>query len=746
MPDQLQLRGGTTTEHGSFTGASKEVTVDTTKKTLVVHDGATQGGIPLMKESGGNAQSTVQLGTNGNNVINISNSQKVGIGIASAVGLLHLHQANSGTLDGLMLTNSDTTNNGLTIGINSNEEPFFWNGSNTNMLFATDNNQKMCITNDGKLGLGTSVPSGKLDIQGSSSNENQIFIRSQQGGAPLLLWNGQGVTNSNDDSRLGIGRNDVAMIYTAANASPVSALVIGNTDSVPIVFSTNNTQRMRIASDGKVGINEDNPSAQLVVYRPTVNGANPILQARSNHDTTDSVKFEIDGDGDAYFSDLIGIGTTSPAGYNANANDIVINRSGNAGITVSTPNSNTGRIAFGDPEDNNVGQIRYQHSDNKMIFDVGAGERMLINSTGQLAVGRSDPRDWHSSYRSIQLVDAGQIYANANDSFMAIGANHYLNSGGNFIYDKTDFASRFYQLDGSFVFENAASGSAGAALTFSQKMVLTQAGNLGIATNTPGNKLSILGSNEEDLVHLSTGNAADNTFAGVRGDNEAGLRIRGGGSGRGGEIELAGSYRNTDPGIIKFSTTTGTTFSERMRIAADGKIFLSSNTNISGGGSNGCYIANSQQQFFRAATGQYIHFKTTSGTGIGKISNVSDTQTNYDTTSDYRLKENETAISDGITRVKTLKPYKFNWKSDSTRIVDGFFAHEVTAVPEAVSGTKDAIAVQADVDEGLANNVGDPVYQSIDHSKLVPLLTAALQEAIAKIETLEATVAALEAA
>ena len=54
MPDQLQLRGGTTTEHNSFTGAAREVTVDTTKKTLVVHDGSTQGGTPLMKESGTN--------------------------------------------------------------------------------------------------------------------------------------------------------------------------------------------------------------------------------------------------------------------------------------------------------------------------------------------------------------------------------------------------------------------------------------------------------------------------------------------------------------------------------------------------------------------------------------------------------------------------------------------------------------------------------------------------------------------
>ena len=64
-----------------------------------------------------------------------------------------------------------------------------------------------------------------------------------------------------------------------------------------------------------------------------------------------------------------------------------------------------------------------------------------------------------------------------------------------------------------------------------------------------------------------------------------------------------------------------------------------------------------------------------------------------------------------------------------------FFAHEVTAVPEAIQGIKDA------VDE---NN--DPIYQGIDHSKLVPLLTAALQEAVGKIETLETKVAALEAA
>ena len=101
--------------------------------------------------------------------------------------------------------------------------------------------------------------------------------------------------------------------------------------------------------------------------------------------------------------------------------------------------------------------------------------------------------------------------------------------------------------------------------------------------------------------------------------------------------------------------------------------------------------------------------------------------------SDYRLKENETTISDGITRVKQLIPRRFNFKKDSTT-VDGFFAHEVSpVVPESVFGEKDA----------PINEEGDG-YQGLDQSKLIPVLTASIKELIAKVETLEAEVAALK--
>ena len=133
------------------------------------------------------------------------------------------------------------------------------------------------------------------------------------------------------------------------------------------------------------------------------------------------------------------------------------------------------------------------------------------------------------------------------------------------------------------------------------------------------------------------------------------------------------------------------------------------------------------------------------GTGGAGFSSPEGSYWSFSTSSDYRLKENVVSITDGITKLKTLKPYRFNFKHTPGKVVDGFIAHEAsTAVPSAVTGTKDEVMLE---DGPLPGDLkkGDPVYQSIDYSKLTPLLTAALQEAIAKIEVLETKVAALEA-
>ena len=195
------------------------------------------------------------------------------------------------------------------------------------------------------------------------------------------------------------------------------------------------------------------------------------------------------------------------------------------------------------------------------------------------------------------------------------------------------------------------------------------------------------------------------------------------------------------------NSATGTDF---LRINSSGQL-LCKTTGV-GGGLGGVRLQNPDvgtSRFGTSGSGQitYIQFVNNNGASItGSISgNASSTA--FNTSSDYRLKENESLISDGITRLKQLKPYRFNWKSDSSTIVDGFFAHEVSSiVPESITGTKDAVAVQEDVDKGIADAIGEPIYQSIDQAKLVPLLVAAVKEAVTKIETLEIKVAALEAA
>jgi hypothetical protein len=106
----------------------------------------------------------------------------------------------------------------------------------------------------------------------------------------------------------------------------------------------------------------------------------------------------------------------------------------------------------------------------------------------------------------------------------------------------------------------------------------------------------------------------------------------------------------------------------------------------------------------------------------------------YSGTSDYRLKENVVPISNAIDRLMLLKPSRFNFIEFPGKTVDGFIAHEAQeVVPEAVIGTKDEV-----------NEDGSPAHQGIDQSKLVPLLTAALQEAVTKIEELNTRLSQLE--
>ena len=149
-----------------------------------------------------------------------------------------------------------------------------------------------------------------------------------------------------------------------------------------------------------------------------------------------------------------------------------------------------------------------------------------------------------------------------------------------------------------------------------------------------------------------------------------------------------------------------------------------------------------------AGQGYFIEFafRTTAGVQntIGRIENNGATNVNYTTFSDYRLKQDIAPITDAISRLKTLKPRKFRWKDDlEMGYQDGLIAHEVEETNDfkyLVSGKKDATRKKYDNPEEI-----EPDYQGIDYAKFTPILISALQDAVAKIETLETKVAALEA-
>ena len=131
-------------------------------------------------------------------------------------------------------------------------------------------------------------------------------------------------------------------------------------------------------------------------------------------------------------------------------------------------------------------------------------------------------------------------------------------------------------------------------------------------------------------------------------------------------------------------------------------------------------------------TVELVEFRNPNGT-VGDIK-TSGSSTSYNTSSDYRLKENVNYDFNALDRVAQLKPARFNFIADADTTVDGFLAHEVSdIVPEAINGEKDAV-----------DSEGNPDYQGIDQSKLVPLLTKAIQEQQTIIDDLKSRIEALE--
>ena len=576
MPDQLQLRGGTTTEHNSFTGALREVTVDTTKKTLVVHDGATAGGTALMKESGATAASSITLGTGGSTAVTIDSNQNVGIGIASPNNTTKLHIATtqSGTASGTGLTMS---------GWNGTAEArvqlmsFGVGGGTFAIRSGTGNTERLRIDQSGNVGIGTSSPAKKLDVSGQL-RATAIFSTAATSSAASA---NQAVFDYNT--------SDTRILSYNSSGSSINLFTNPNGGSL--------TSRLSIKPSGNVGIGTTSPDFPLEI----------VFTNNNSSSFSTSLAMGSGANADLYALHLQNLGTGNCE----------------SGLLLSAGNTQFGQWSVNCLKTGAfVGDLAFRTR-------TGSGtsaERMRIDSSGSLLMGTTSS----AGFDSFGSNSGGIILDNVNSSNTLLLATH-------------DTVKFFYGADASHAY-------------------------LWCGSNHP--------------IRIATNNAER-------------MRI-----GPTGTISAGTTYEGVN---TRFSIEPSVSGSNSMGMKFYARADVYNVTHI---------------QFEHAVNNQIMGNITSSNAG----------SVSYNTSSDYRLKENIVAISDGITRLKTLQPKRFNFIIDETNtLVDGFLAHEVTAVPEAITGTKDEV-----------DSDNKPVYQGIDQSKLVPLLVAAVQELIGKVEALEA--------
>jgi hypothetical protein len=302
------------------------------------------------------------------------------------------------------------------------------------------------------------------------------------------------------------------------------------------------------------------------------------------------------------------------------------------------------------------------------IDDNATSTAITIDASENVGIGVT-PETWETGWTGLQVGGLGAAYASTSASAgseIALSLNTYINSSGQTSYIITDEASRYRQDSGEHYLQVAVSGSADAAITWVDGVVIKPNGGGGASTA---------------------------------------------------DISMGSKWNGDGGGKTDFQT----------------------------GSNNGvlCRMSSST-----TGSNQRMWFVNSNGL-VGSVS-TNGSATVFATSSDYRLKENVNYDWDATTKLKQLKPARFNFIADDTTVIDGFIAHEVQeVVPEAVTGTKDEMrdeeyevtpAVmdgETVVTPAVMGTRSVPYYQGIDQAKLVPLLVKTIQEMEARITALE---------
>jgi hypothetical protein len=359
--------------------------------------------------------------------------------------------------------------------------------------------------------------------------------------------------------------------------------------------------------------------------------------------------------------------------------------------------------------------ISYMHSIDAMGFRTASVERMRIDSSGSVGIGTTVPTQSDTNSHFLYGGGSNGFNLSATEGPIALSSNVTINSGEKYVF--TGFASKNYQLDGAHVWMTAASGSAGAAISFSERMRIDSAGNVGINN-------SIASSFNGGANNLVVGSGSGAEGMTIYGGAESNIFFADGTAGTAayiGRIEYSHSSN-----MMKFYVNN----LNAMNIDSAGNLLVGTSSASGSGASAGKQVI----QFAGASVnGLYLDdTRTSSGTDnavvfgrgttyCGKIETTTAPATNYVSASDQRLKENIADADDAGSKIDAIQVRKYDWIGDGTHQEYGLVAQELQPIaPLAVSG-----------------NPESEEMMGVDYSKLVPMMLKEIQMLRTRVAELE---------